>query len=106
MRIDWESKNMAWGYFIQLSRESFYFCVTLAGIDIEFHIHNVRSVIYEKEQEKESRFSPTEEGQSRCLSCGYEPEELEGLYRGYGCPACESPLVVQISEFTPKGERG
>ena len=46
MKWQWESKNMAWGYFIQLSLESFYFCFTLAGIDFEFHIHNLRDIVY------------------------------------------------------------
>jgi len=37
-----------------------------------------------------------------CLSCGYAGEELQGehpdLYEGYGCPKCESPLVVIVSD--------
>ena len=33
-----------------------------------------------------------------CLACGYEVGEFEGLYRGYGCPECHSPLVVISTE--------
>lgn len=100
MKIQWESKNMGWGVFICLNWESFYFCFTLAGIDVEFHIHNLRKEIYKKPLD----FTPTEDGKSRCLRCGYEPDEYEGLYRGYGCPRCESPLVVQISNQTTRVE--
>jgi len=46
MKIQWESKNMAWGYFFQLSSKSFYITVTIAGVDIEFHIANLRNVVY------------------------------------------------------------
>jgi len=42
---------------------------------------------------------------SICLSCGYEPEEFEGLYRGYGCPGCHSPFVVTISEVRGSKEK-
>ena len=49
MKIEWESKNMAWGVFFCLTWTEFYFCVVLAGIDFEFHIHNLRKVIYENE---------------------------------------------------------
>ena len=53
MKVQWESENMAWGYYFNLSKESLYIAITLAGVDIEFHIHNLRSVVYPKEDELE-----------------------------------------------------
>lgn len=47
MKIDWESKNMAWAIYLSLSRQAFYVCFMLAGVDFEFHIHNLREVVYE-----------------------------------------------------------
>ena len=44
--IDKRSKNDAWGIYFHLSVESFYIGLTLAGIDAEFHIHNVRDIVY------------------------------------------------------------
>lgn len=52
MKLHWESENMAWGLFLQLSLESFYLCFTLAGIDIQFHIHNLRNIIYHDSETK------------------------------------------------------
>lgn len=34
----------------------------------------------------------------RCLSCGYKIKEFDTLYEGYGCPKCESPLVVVVNK--------
>jgi len=50
MKLDWESDNMAWGIYISLNWRAFYFCIVLAGIDFEFHIHNLRDVFYEETQ--------------------------------------------------------
>ena len=47
MEIKWESENMAWGFYFSLSFEAFYLAITLAGIDFECHIHNLRSVVYD-----------------------------------------------------------
>ena len=46
MKLQWESYNMAWGFYFNLSFESLYIAITLAGIDVEFHIHNLRSICY------------------------------------------------------------
>ena len=47
MKLQWESENMGWGFYFNLSWESLYISITLAGVDVEFHIHNLRSVIYD-----------------------------------------------------------
>jgi len=39
------TENGAWGIRIRLDWGAFYFWVVLAGIDIEFHIDNLRSAI-------------------------------------------------------------
>ena len=36
------------------------------------------------------------EGKTTCLSCGYKLQPNDELYEGYGCPKCESPLVVKV----------
>jgi len=45
------------------------------------------------------KLEPTPEDKCICLGCGYEIDEEEELYRGYGCPICHSPLVVKTSEM-------
>lgn len=42
MKIDWESKNMLWRFYFLLGREAFYVAIVLGGVDIEFHIHDLR----------------------------------------------------------------
>ena len=49
MNLQWESDNMAWAYYFHLDWESLYIAVVLAGIDIQFHIYNLRDIIYEEE---------------------------------------------------------
>ena len=44
------------------------------------------------------RMKPTAENKSRCMGCGLEIDDREGLYRGFGCPECHSPFVVKISK--------
>jgi len=51
IKREWESENMAWRFYFNISTESFYIAVTLAGVDLEFHIHNLRSVIYDSSEE-------------------------------------------------------
>ena len=46
MKISWESENGGWGFYFSLSWKAFYIAVTLAGVDIEFHFHNLREVVY------------------------------------------------------------
>ena len=56
--------NEAWGIYIHLSTESFYFAFTFAGVDIEFHIHNLRDIVYEGEPtlfEKFMKYNTSEE---------------------------------------------
>lgn len=49
MNLQWESENMRWAYYFHLDWEAFYIAFTIAGVDIQFHIHNVRSILYPKE---------------------------------------------------------
>ena len=49
MEFKWESEDMGWAYYFYLDWESFYIAIVLAGIDIQFHIHNLRDIIYEEE---------------------------------------------------------
>ncbi len=46
MKIDWESENMAWAFYLSLSREGFFFVLMLAGVDIAFHILYMRDIVY------------------------------------------------------------
>lgn len=39
-----------------------------------------------------------DEGKTICLSCGKPLVEGEDLYEGYGCPYCQSPLVVKAEK--------
>ena len=52
MNLRWESENMLWGFFFSLNREAFYVALTLGGVDIEFHIHNLRGVIIQGDEKK------------------------------------------------------
>ena len=49
MDINWRNRNEAWGFYFHLDWESFYIAFTLAGVDIEFHIHNLRDIVYEED---------------------------------------------------------
>lgn len=49
MEFKWESEDMGWAYYFYLGWRSFFIGVTLAGIDIEFHIANMRGIVYPKE---------------------------------------------------------
>lgn len=46
-----ESKDMNWELYFSLTAEAFYIAVKLAGVDIEFHIHNLRGVDDEFEKD-------------------------------------------------------
>lgn len=45
MKVDWESKNMLWSFYLSLDFGGIYIDLTLWGIDIEFHILNLRREI-------------------------------------------------------------
>ena len=47
MKIQWESENMAWLLYFSLDWKGIYAEITLAGINIHFHIDNIRNVIYD-----------------------------------------------------------
>lgn len=47
MIIDFESKNMAWRFYLHIEWTCFYIALVIAGVDIEFHITNLRDIIYE-----------------------------------------------------------
>ena len=47
MIIQWESENMAWGFYFHLGWKSFFIAFTIAGVDVEFHIYNVRDIVYD-----------------------------------------------------------
>ena len=44
----------------------------------------------------EETMKKLKEGKTVCLSCEYELQEDDELYEGYGCPKCQSPLVVKV----------
>ena len=46
----WYNENESWGFYFHLSTKSVYIAVVIAGIDIEFHVHNVRSIVYYSEE--------------------------------------------------------
>ena len=52
MIIDFESKNMAWRFYLSLDWRTFYIAIVIAGIDIEFHIMSMRVIIYQSEDEE------------------------------------------------------
>ncbi len=51
MKLDWESENMAWRFYLQIEWGGFYFGLVLAGIDLAFHIMSVRDIVYPKDSE-------------------------------------------------------
>lgn len=53
MKFTWESENMLWSFYLSLDFGGFYIALMLWGIDIEFHILNLRKeIIGENENEK------------------------------------------------------
>ena len=44
MKIDLESDDLKWRFYVSLTWEAFYFVIVLASVDFEFHIHNLRSI--------------------------------------------------------------
>lgn len=52
MIIDLESADMAWRFYLNIKWTCFYIAVVIAGIDIEFHIINLRDVIYQSSASK------------------------------------------------------
>jgi len=45
MKVDWESENMLWSFYLSLDFGGIYIALTLWGIEIEFHILNLRREI-------------------------------------------------------------
>ena len=46
MKIDRESENMAWRFYFSIGWDHFFIAVVIAGVDIEFHVQNVRNILY------------------------------------------------------------
>lgn len=55
-----------------------------------------------KDHSWDSYITKLKAGRKACMSCGYDGEEIQGeypdLYRGYGCPKCHSPLVMEVND--------
>jgi len=46
MKLQWESYNLAWEFYLNIDWKNFFMIITLAGINMEFHICNVRDICY------------------------------------------------------------
>lgn len=47
MIIDFESKNMAWRFYLQIEWTCLYIAFVIAGVDVAFHVTNLRDIVYE-----------------------------------------------------------
>ena len=51
MKIDWESQNMAWRIYFQVDWGGLCMALVIAGVDISFHILNLRDIVYQDDSE-------------------------------------------------------